>query len=485
MQSRQRGLSQITAASKTDISVRSGRRIEKGQHTTVTERHWRTRQDPVEAVWDSELVPLLQQDPSLTGITLLEYLEDHYPGQYGNQYLRTLQRRVKRWLAITGPEKEVMFLQQAVPGQMALSDFTRPNTSIRIQGKPFKHLLYQFRLRYSGWRSVKVVQGGESYSALADGLQRAVRTLSGSPLEHRTDSLSAAYNNPVNAWTDDYDELCRHYKMTPTRNNPGVSHENGAIEAPHGSLKRRLSQHLKLRQSTDFSSVAAYQDFIDQVVERLNRRCRTRFEEEQPCLQSLPQQHFVDYKEVSVRVTRASTIEVRRVLYTVPSRLIGERLRIHLYHDRLVCHLGHQRIVALPRIYPPPGKTRARRIDYRHVIVSLSAKPQAFRLSQFRDDLLPSEAYRHLWTHVDQHLSAREACKWIVGVLRLAYDYDCEGTLATQLTLAMEQHRLPTLQQIQSRFLPRGTISHVQSAQHRLEAYDRLLEPAGQEAHYA
>jgi hypothetical protein len=485
MQSRQRGVSQTAAAAKSDISVRSGRRIEQGHHSAVTERHWRTRQDPLEAVWASELVPLLQQEPSLTGITLLEYLEDRYPGEYGNQHLRTLQRRVKRWLAISGPEKVVMFLQQAIAGQMGLSDFTHPHTAISIQGKPFKHLLYQFRLRYSGWRSIKVVQGGESYSALADGLQRALRTLGGSPLEHRTDSLSAAYNNRVNVWTDDYDTLCRHYKMMPTRNNAGVSHENGAIEASHGSFKRRLSQHLKLQQSTDFASVAAYQNFIDQVADRLNGRCRKRFEEEQPRLQPLPQHHFVDYKEVSVQVTRASTIEVRRVLYSVPSRLIGERLRIHLYHDRLVCHLGHQRIVAFPRIYPKPGKTRARRIDYRHVIVSLSAKPQAFRLSQLREDLLPGEAYRRLWAYVDECLSGREACKWIVGVLRLAYDYDCEGTLASQLTSAMEQHRLPTLQQIQNRFLPRGTISHIQSAQHRLEAYDRLLEPAGQEAHYA
>lgn len=483
MQSRQRGLSQATAATKADLSVRSGRRIEKGQHSTVVEHHWRTRQDPLAAVWEPELVPLLRQEPSLTGITLLEYLEDCYPGQYGNQHLRTLQRRIKRWRATAGPEKEVMFRQQAVPGQMALSDFTHPNTPIRIQGKPFNHLLYQFRLRYSGWRSVKVVQGGESYSALADGLQRALRTVGGAPLEHRTDSLSAAYNNPVNAWTDDYDALCRHYQMTPSRNNTGVSHENGAIEAPHGSFKRRLSQHLKLRQSTDFPSVAAYQDFIDQVADRLNRRCRARFEEEQPRLQALPQQHFADYKELTVLVTGASTIEVRRVLYSVPSRLIGERLRIHLYHDRLVGHLGHQRIVTLPRVYPPPGKTRARRIDYRHVIVSLSAKPQAFRLSQFRDDLLPSEAYRRLWAYVDQHLPPREACKWIVGVLRLTYDYDCEGMLASQLTVAMEQDRLPPLQQIQSRFLPRRTMTDIPSAQHRLAAYDRLLEPAGREAH--
>lgn len=485
MQSRQKGLTQPAAAARTGISVRSGRRIEKGQHTTTNERHWRTRADPLEAVWESKLVPLLSKDHSLTGITLLEYLEDHYPGQYGNQHLRTLQRRVKLWLATEGPDKEVIFLQKAVPGRQGLSDFTHPNTPITINGKPFKHLLYQFRLGYSGWRSIKAIQGGESYSALADGLQRALRALGGSPLEHRTDSLSAAYNNRINVWTDSYETLCQHYKMQPTRNNKGVSHENGAIEAPHGSFKRRLSQNLKLRGSTDFPSVAAYQAFLDRIAERLNRRCLQRFQEEQKHLQALPQSHFMDYREVTVRVTRSATIEVSRVLYTVPSRLIGERLRVHLYHDRLVCYLGSQLIETLPRIYPEPGKTRARRVDYRHIIVSLSAKPQAFRYLRIRDDLLPNENYRRLWAYVDANLPPRDACKWIVGLLRLAFDYDCEAELGWQLIQAMEKDQLPALKQIQARYLPRShSVTDIKTAQHQLEGYDRLLDSTAVEVRH-
>jgi len=34
--------------------------------------------------------------------------------------------------------------------------------------------------------------------------------------------------------------------------------------------------------------------------------------------------------------------------------------------------------------------------DYRHVIRVLAAKPQAFRYSQLRDDLLPSDTYKQL-----------------------------------------------------------------------------------------
>jgi len=93
MKHRQTGCSQETSAAKAGISVRSGRRIEKGEKTTPKARNWRTREDPLAAVWESELVPLLEKEPSLTGITLWEYLDEHHPGRYPETLLRTLQRR--------------------------------------------------------------------------------------------------------------------------------------------------------------------------------------------------------------------------------------------------------------------------------------------------------------------------------------------------------------------------------------------------------
>ena len=90
MRNRQKGLSQETAAAKAAISVRSGRKIEKGAHSSTSKpRQWRTRSDPLSAVWDSELVPLLEREPSLTGLTLLEHLDDHHPGDYQSGLLRT------------------------------------------------------------------------------------------------------------------------------------------------------------------------------------------------------------------------------------------------------------------------------------------------------------------------------------------------------------------------------------------------------------
>jgi transposase len=486
MTSRQSGLSQEAAAAKSGISARSGRRMEKEERPAAPKpRGWRTRNDPLSAVWESELVPLLERESDLTGLTLLEYLEDHHPGRYDASVLRTLQRRVKQWKALEGPAQDVMFRQQAEAGLLGLSDFTHPDETITVGGQPFAHLLYQFRLAYSGWRSVTVVQGGESYAALAEGLQRALRQAGGSPRQHRTDSLSAAFNNQQNRWSGTYDALCRHYRMAPTRNNPGRSHENGAVECANGSFKRRLSQALKLRGSRHFTTAADYQGFVDTVVERLNRRVNNRFRDEQPLLQSLPHHGFAAHSDVVVKVTRCSTIEVRRVVYTVPSQLIGERLRIHLHHDHLKCYLGQALALTLPRVYPPPGAQRARRVDYRHVIHALAAKPQAFRRAQLRDDLLPSETYRQLWQHADAWFTDKEACKWMVTVLRLAYDYDCEGLLGQELLQSALAGHLPSHQQLQARFLPRHRCRHSAPEQHSLSGYDQLLRQAGNAASVA
>ena len=480
MSKRQQGKRQETAAVCAAISERSGRRIEKGERQSIPgERHWRTREDPFEAIWEKELVPLLEKEAQLTGLTLWEYLEDEHAGKFPYSVLRTLQRRVKHWKATQGPNKVVIFRQSVPAGQQGLSDFSHPATEITIQGEVFTHLLYQFRLAYSGWRYVQIILGGESYSALADGLQSALFHAGGSPIEHRTDSLSAAFNNSVEEQklTQSYEALCTHYNLQATRNNRGVSHENGAVECAHGSFKRRLDQALKLRGSTDFAAIKDYQAFLDKVTERLNKRCQSRFKDEQLALQALPGERFMDYSELSLKVTRSSTLEVKRVLYTVPSRLIGENVRVHVYHDRLAFFVDQTLTSILSRVYPKAGQERGRCIDYRHIIHSLSAKPQAFRFLQFRDELLPTETYRKLWLNCDQQFESRDACKWIVGVLRIAKDHDCEERLGNELLAQVDNNKpLPTLKTLQECYLGSKPVPVIPARQQDLASYDHLLQ---------
>jgi len=98
------------------------------------------------------------------------------------------------------------------------------------------------------------------------------------------------------------------------------------------------NQTIKLRGSADFSSIRAYRNFIDHSVDKLNKRCEGRLAEEQAVLMTLPSYRFVDYSELTVKVTTSSTLSVKRVLYTVPSRLVGEDEL--LYQDRYVGKQG-------------------------------------------------------------------------------------------------------------------------------------------------
>lgn len=339
MRARETGCTQPEASAIAGFSERSGRRIEHGEHQPKygQDRNWRTRRDPLAEVWDSELEPMLRREPRLEPTTLYESLISKYPGQY-EQTLRTLQRRVETWKALYGDPKDVMFQLRHEPGEMGLSDFTElKGMEITINGKPFEHILYHYRLAYSGWQYVQIIQGGESFIGLSEGLQNALNACGGAPKLHRSDSLSAAYRNMAGKrhkpLTRFYDELCEHYRMRPTRNNTGIAHENGSIESPHGHFKRRLIQQLYLRGSFEFESTAAYQEFIEQVVATINAKCSQKFEQEKQHLQPLPKYRFADYEELTVKVSCYSTIEVRCVLYTVPSRLIGRQLSRVNYLD--------------------------------------------------------------------------------------------------------------------------------------------------------
>jgi hypothetical protein len=161
---------------------------------TANSGAWRIRQDLFGEVWATILEPMLEQATALQAIKLLEHLQSLFPDQYDDKLLCSLQRRVKTLKAIKGPEKEVMFRQEQPPCHQGLSDFTTlKRISLTIQGQPFKHLIYHFRLPYSKWSHLKVIEGGESDTALATGLQEALQRLGGGPAEHRTDSLSAAH----------------------------------------------------------------------------------------------------------------------------------------------------------------------------------------------------------------------------------------------------------------------------------------------------
>lgn len=471
---------QTVSAAKAGVSERSARRIDHDQRNKRP-RDWRTRKDPLEPIWESIVLPLIQGNAAITPVGLFDHLCEYHSDSFDPRTRRTLERRIQQWRQLHGPGKEVMFTQTHAPAALGIADFTWVTDPVYIAGEPVRHRLFHYRLVASGWAYAQVVYGGESFSALADGLQKAFRACGGIPYQLRTDSLSAAYKNRTeqNDFTERFEALCQHYGVKPSRNNRGVAHENGAIESPNNHIKQQLKQALLMRGDANFTSRKAYQAFVQSVVDRRNRRIATAWQEEQRQLQPLPVYDSVNYTQHCVRVTRSSSISLKRVVYTVPSRLVGSRLMVHLFDDRLELWCGGVYTLTRDRIHARKQE-RLRSIDYRHIIESLVKKPRAFRHSQWRDDLLPSEDYRRIWAYVDQHLQADDASHYMVRLLHLAKKGDCESALGRYVVSGLERQNLPTLKRCEERFLDaHDAIPPVVVRQHALSDYQALLSAGG------
>jgi len=476
--------SQEAAAAKTGISVASARRVEA---MTVLPsqrppRHWRTRADPLAAVWDTEVVPMLEGAPSLMAVTLLEELQRRHPARFGDSVLRTLQRRVGQWRAEHGNEREIYFAQEHPPGRLGLSDFTvADELGISLGGLAFPHRLYQFALAHSGWRHVRVVLGGESFQSLAAGLQEALWMAGGVPEEHRTDSLSAAFNNLAEReeLTKRYHALCEHYGLRPSRNNTGVSHENGAIEARQGSLKKGLDQALLLRGSRDFADLVAYEQFVAETVRRLNARCARAWEAERACLKPLPARRTADFEEVDARVSKFGVFTAKSVLYSVPSRLAGHLLKVRLHSTHLDAWLGGVKVFQCERLFASAAERHPRQIDWRHMLPSLKRKPGAFARWVLRDAMFPRSEYAQAWEYINTRLPERAACRLMVELLDLANRANVVAELASVLAAVQARDELPDIDVLRERFAPRSsTMPDVQVQLPPTSVYDELLEAA-------
>jgi hypothetical protein len=470
------------AAAKASISIATAYRIGKDPRLPSQRKapRERRRPDPLGDIFKAEVVPMLQASPGLRSVAIFEEMIRRHP-ELGGGIRRTLERRIRSWRAIHGAEREIIFRQVHEPGRMGLSDFTdMGDAGIAIAGAALDHRLYHFRLAYSGFEHAHVVLGGESFVALAEGLQNALWSLGGVPREHRTDSLSAAFRNlDTQACTDltrRYDEFCHHYGMTPSRNNTGIAHENGAIEGPHGHLKRAIQDALLMRGSADFADLAAYRGFIDEIVSRRNVRNARRIDLERAELQPLPGQRTSDYEEVSVRVTSSGGFTLRKVFYTVPSRLIGHRLRVRLFDDRLDLFIGGTPLMTLTRGRPHASGKHDQVVDYRHVIHSLRRKPMALLSLVYRDQLFPRDAYRRTFDALLMRLPERQACRVMTDLLALAHERGCESELADKLSTALETGQLPDMAALRAHFAPDpAALPNVEIHLAPLNVYEALI----------
>jgi hypothetical protein len=436
-------------------------------------RAYRTRVDPFAEVW-SEVEALLQQANGWEAKTLFEELQRRYPGRFDDGQLRTLQRRLKHWRATQGPDKEVFFAQVHPPGQLAASDFTHlSDLDVTIAGQPLQHMIYHLVLTYSNWEHVTLCFS-ESFESFSEGFQNALWALGGVPQQHRSDRMSLAVQQTgSHFFTRRYQALMAHYRLQPQAINAGKGHENGDAEQSHHRFKRALKQALLLRGSRDFASPEVYVAFLRELCVRRNEKRKEALIEECKYLNPLPQCRLESFEQHQVRVQPGSTVTVKRNIYSVPARLIGEWVQVKVYAQTIEVWYGSRKEEVIPRL---PGRCK-HHINYRHVIEWLVRKPGAFASYRYQASLFPTSRFRMAYDQLAAtssvnaareylrilHLAARRSEVEVDEALRQLLD-GSQPVSASAVQTALEQAVVPTNPQ-------KVNIEPI-----NLSAYDELFE---------
>jgi len=473
-----KGVALCTAALRSGMSETTARKYRTGAFPGQRKqpRTYRTRRDPFAEVWPA-IEELLTQAPGLEAVTIFETLLSRPGTRFTEGQLRTLQRKIHRWRASQGPEREVMFAQEHRAGEYCQSDFTSMNElGITIGGEPFDHLYFHFVLPYSNWETGGICFS-ESFEALIAGLQSALWELGRAPRYHRTDNLSAATHELAEGGRDfneRYVGSLRHYGVLPDKNTPGRGHENGDVEQAHHRLKRAVEQALLLRGSREFDSRADYERFVRGVMAARNRPRAGKLEEELARMHDLPLTRLDDFRQERVRVTSFSTIRVAGNIYSVASRLMGEHVEVRLYPERIEVSYAGERVAEMDRLRGKGGAA----IDYRHLIWSLVRKPGAFARYRWREALFPTVVFRRAFDALEGRHPGRADVEY-VRILHLAASTS-EADVEAVLERLLETDELVDYAQVRDAVRPEPvTAPKVEITPVCLAAYDACLSAGG------
>jgi hypothetical protein len=267
------------------------------------------------------------------------------------------------------------------------------------------------------------------------------------PAYHQTDNSTAATHRIPNGkdvvacsskrpFNEDYLAIMRHYGMTARTTEVGEKQQNGDVEAANGALKRALDQALLVRGSRDFESRDAWQSFVDAVMRKANGRRSNRAKEEMAAMRELNVAKLPEFLEEELRVCEWSTVRIKNCAYSVPSRLIGEWVRVRIFEDKIVVrHAGKDELVC-DRL---PGRNQ-RRIDYRHVIWSLLRKPGGFARYVYREEMFPSVTFRRAYDAIQTPHHGLKGDLEYLRILHLAAS-TLEADVEAALTLLLADNK--------------------------------------------
>jgi hypothetical protein len=477
------GMTEQAAAAAAAMSAPTARKWREGPLPSEEKqpRWWRTHQDVFEEVWEPDVIPLLEADKKreLQARTVLGELQEKYPGRFETKHLRTLQRRIRDWRAVHGPDREVYFPQEHPPGRQGAFDFTHgTKLEVTIRGELFVHLLFVFRLAYSGWTWIQVAFG-ETFEALVEGLQGALWELGGVPEVGRSDNLSAATHElrrgGGRGLNRRFKAVLDHYDMDSSRIKPRKSHENGIAEKGNDLVKTAIRQELILRGSRDFDSIEQYEAFARGAVDKhINAGAESKLAVEREHLSELPSAPVPNYTKYKPKVSKWSLVRVGGRLYSVPSRLRDHEVVVFQYSNVLEVYYNDRLIETMPRL----RGDKDIRVDYRHIIWSLVRKPGAFESYRYREELFPTLTFRRAYDALAELPGVRADIEY-VRILHLAAS-TMESTVERALADVLDRGEPFDYVMVKAIANPETTSVPLLSVpKPDLSRYDRLLSVGG------
>jgi transposase len=447
------------------------------------EHLWQTHPDKIAPIW-TEAVEFLKSSPDLEAKALFEHLLETHPNKLHESQLRTFQRRVKLWRLEFGKDQEVYFDQKTTPGKLAQMDWIVMNAlGITISGTPYKHKLIHFTLNHSNVESVSVCRS-ESILSIKRGLRVFLyKVCGGAPQVLQVDNSSAATHRPQKdkskrVFNDEYLHILNYYGIKAQKTNIRSPNENGVVESQNGHLKKRIKQALLLRGSSDFASVTDYEVFLQKLIEKFNCKRKVKFNEDAQRLLKIPTSPLPEYQEEYVHVRSRSTINIKKVTYSVPSRLIGSKLKAKIFDEKIELYSGQKCIYTMPRALGDRGCI----IDYRHIIHSLIRKPGAFENYKYKEELYPTNNFKRAYEHLCHHKTERESTLEYLRILKLSAD-NIEEDVDTALGMILEDPSASLSIDFLSDLILTKKVSNLDNIVliPNLNIYDQLLLDLGEE----
>lgn len=332
------GMAQAAVAAKTNVSVRSVRRIEgedavSGGDTAVLIRARGVGRPSIAAGWTDTIAGWLRDDRELPSGEIVRRLrEEHgYPG--GKSALYELIRRLR-------PVPVAPLVRfEGVPGEFSQHDFGMVTVRFTT-GATERVRFFASRLKWSRFVHVSVVPD-EREEALVRGLLHAFEAFGGVPLVTVWDNPKTVVltrKGELIVWNPVFGQVALDYRFAPELCWPRSGQQKGAVENLVGWVKKSFFTCRRFHDRADLECQLT--DWLRTVnTERPSRATgvipAARLAEERARLRPLPipARRYALKKAVVVsaraRVTHAGHE------YSMPPATIGQAATLHLYEDHV------------------------------------------------------------------------------------------------------------------------------------------------------